>query len=76
MVPRRLVVDGRNLYSPKTMQELGFEYYSFGRPTVDAFVGKAGEIDPHIDEIWRAEMTAAQGLSESFRLPMGRKPNT
>ena len=28
---RRLVVDGRNLYSPKKMQELGFEYYSFGR---------------------------------------------
>jgi len=29
---RRLVIDGRNLYSPKKMQELGFEYYSFGRP--------------------------------------------
>lgn len=28
---RRLVIDGRNLYSPKKMQELGFEYYSFGR---------------------------------------------
>jgi hypothetical protein len=24
-------VDGRNLYSPKHMRELGFEYYSFGR---------------------------------------------
>jgi hypothetical protein len=28
---RRLVIDGRNLYSPKTMQNLGFDYYSFGR---------------------------------------------
>jgi UDPglucose 6-dehydrogenase len=29
---RRLVVDGRNLYPPSKMQQLGFEYYSFGRP--------------------------------------------
>lgn len=29
---RRLVVDGRNLYSPPKMKQLGFEYYSFGRP--------------------------------------------
>jgi UDPglucose 6-dehydrogenase len=28
---RRLVIDGRNFYSPKKMQEMGFEYYSFGR---------------------------------------------
>jgi len=28
---RRLVIDGRNLYSPKKMHEWGFEYYSFGR---------------------------------------------
>ena len=28
---RRLVIDGRNLYDPKKMQALGFEYYSFGR---------------------------------------------
>ena len=28
---RRLVVDGRNLYSSKKMQELGFDYHSFGR---------------------------------------------
>ena len=28
---RRLVIDGRNLYSPRKMHELGFEYYSFGR---------------------------------------------
>lgn len=28
---RRLVIDGRNLYSPKKMQQLGFDYYSFGR---------------------------------------------
>ncbi|HXX15015.1 MAG TPA: UDP-glucose/GDP-mannose dehydrogenase family protein [Candidatus Eremiobacteraceae bacterium] len=28
---RRLVIDGRNLYSPKKMQEMGFDYHSFGR---------------------------------------------
>jgi len=31
LMARKLVVDGRNLFSPKTMEELGFEYYSFGR---------------------------------------------
>jgi UDPglucose 6-dehydrogenase len=29
---RRLVIDGRNLYSASKMQQLGFEYDSFGRP--------------------------------------------
>jgi UDPglucose 6-dehydrogenase len=28
---RKLVLDGRNLYSPSAMSGLGFEYYSFGR---------------------------------------------
>jgi UDPglucose 6-dehydrogenase len=28
---RRLVIDGRNLYSSKKMQDLGFDYYCFGR---------------------------------------------
>src|SRR5260370_1404718 len=27
----KLVIDGRNLYRPQHMRELGFEYYSFGR---------------------------------------------
>jgi UDPglucose 6-dehydrogenase len=31
VMARRLVVDGRNLYSPLRMRELGFEYFSFGR---------------------------------------------
>ncbi|HYK39067.1 MAG TPA: UDP-glucose/GDP-mannose dehydrogenase family protein [Candidatus Eremiobacteraceae bacterium] len=31
LMARKLVVDGRNLYSPRKMAELGFEYYSFGR---------------------------------------------
>jgi UDPglucose 6-dehydrogenase len=31
LMARGLVLDGRNLYSPKHMRELGFEYYSFGR---------------------------------------------
>jgi UDPglucose 6-dehydrogenase len=31
LMARRLVLDGRNLYSPSKMRKLGFEYYSFGR---------------------------------------------
>jgi UDPglucose 6-dehydrogenase len=31
LMGRRLVLDGRNLYSPSKMRNLGFEYYSFGR---------------------------------------------
>jgi UDPglucose 6-dehydrogenase len=31
LMARKLVVDGRNLYSPAKMKELGFEYSSFGR---------------------------------------------
>lgn len=31
IMARRLVVDGRNLYSPAKMKQLGFEYVSFGR---------------------------------------------
>jgi UDPglucose 6-dehydrogenase len=31
LMARKLVIDGRNLYRPKRMRELGFEYYSFGR---------------------------------------------
>ncbi len=31
LMARRLVVDGRNLYSPRKMQVMGFDYHSFGR---------------------------------------------
>jgi UDPglucose 6-dehydrogenase len=31
LMARKLVVDGRNLCSPRQMSELGFEYFSFGR---------------------------------------------
>jgi UDPglucose 6-dehydrogenase len=31
LMARKLVIDGRNLYSPQAMREKGFEYYSFGR---------------------------------------------
>jgi UDPglucose 6-dehydrogenase len=31
LMARKLVIDGRNLYSPEVMRELGFEYFSFGR---------------------------------------------
>ena len=33
MMGRPLVLDGRNLLNPAAMMDLGFEYYSFGRPT-------------------------------------------
>jgi len=32
LMARRLVIDGRNLYSPKKMQQLHFDYHCFGRP--------------------------------------------
>lgn len=31
LMARPLVIDGRNLYSPKELRDLGFEYSSFGR---------------------------------------------
>jgi len=31
LLRRPLIVDGRNLYAPAKMQQLGFEYYSIGR---------------------------------------------
>jgi len=31
LMARRLLIDGRNLYSPARMRELEFEYYCFGR---------------------------------------------
>jgi UDPglucose 6-dehydrogenase len=35
---RPLIFDGRNLFAPEKMRELGFEYISIGRPTVDELV--------------------------------------
>jgi UDPglucose 6-dehydrogenase len=32
LMARRLVIDGRNLYSPQKMQQLHFDYHCFGRP--------------------------------------------
>ena len=28
-----VIVDGRNIYDPRKMKELGFRYYSIGRPS-------------------------------------------
>jgi UDPglucose 6-dehydrogenase len=36
LMARRLVIDGRNLYAPAHMRELGFEYFSFGRELVQS----------------------------------------
>lgn len=34
LMKRPLVIDGRNIYSPEKMNELGFQYVSMGRPAV------------------------------------------
>jgi UDPglucose 6-dehydrogenase len=31
----KVIFDGRNVYDPQKMKQMGFEYYSIGRPTVD-----------------------------------------
>jgi UDPglucose 6-dehydrogenase len=38
---RPLLLDGRNLLDPATMRQLGFEYYSFGRPFGGAALSNA-----------------------------------
>lgn len=43
LLARPIVFDGRNLYRPDRMRELGFEYYSIGRPPVTAEVVRAEE---------------------------------
>ncbi|HEY0811372.1 MAG TPA: nucleotide sugar dehydrogenase, partial [Longimicrobiales bacterium] len=35
---RPLIIDGRNLFNPEKMRELGFEYISVGRPSIDELV--------------------------------------
>ena len=34
LMKQKLVFDGRNIYEPSEMKELGFTYYSIGRPDV------------------------------------------
>ena len=34
LMKRPVIFDGRNIYDPKTMKELGFEYYGIGRGSV------------------------------------------
>ena len=36
LLKRPLIFDGRNLYNAATMREMGFEYYSVGRPPASA----------------------------------------
>jgi UDPglucose 6-dehydrogenase len=31
----QVIFDGRNIYTPEDMRELGFQYYSVGRPTME-----------------------------------------
>ncbi len=37
LLKRRIIVDGRNLYSLESMKSYGFNYYSVGRPPVKSF---------------------------------------
>ena len=30
----KVIIDGRNIYEPDEMKELGYTYYSIGRPTI------------------------------------------
>ncbi|MGH7676967.1 MAG: UDP-glucose dehydrogenase family protein, partial [Gemmatimonadaceae bacterium] len=45
LLRRRLIVDGRNLYTPERMRAAGFEYYSIGRGP-DATSGNANPGQP------------------------------
>jgi UDPglucose 6-dehydrogenase len=38
----KVIIDGRNLYPPDKMKDLGFEYFSVGRPPVTAARAEAG----------------------------------
>jgi UDPglucose 6-dehydrogenase len=38
LLTRPIIIDGRNLFSPEKMQELGFEYSSIGRPVTGELV--------------------------------------
>jgi UDPglucose 6-dehydrogenase len=42
LMARKLVIDGRNLYSPAVMRELGFMYYSFGREVLKSERSESG----------------------------------
>jgi UDPglucose 6-dehydrogenase len=49
LMRRPLIVDGRNLYMPPKMQQLGFEYYSIGRGAdVAQSPGKSGTTPPPV----------------------------
>jgi UDPglucose 6-dehydrogenase len=34
LLKKDVIFDGRNMFSPQKMQELGFKYYSMGRKTI------------------------------------------
>jgi UDPglucose 6-dehydrogenase len=38
LLARPVIIDGRNLFSPEKLKELGFEYSSIGRPRVGELV--------------------------------------
>ncbi len=44
LLRRQLIFDGRNIYEPARMKDLGFTYYSIGRPPVGLPTAAASEI--------------------------------
>jgi UDPglucose 6-dehydrogenase len=48
LLRRPLVVDGRNLYSPAKLQQLGIEYHSIGRGTDNIQVRPAAKVGSRV----------------------------